>query len=339
MCDKLRLKSLSPTPTPPPSPRFSSIRGSYSSLSRDSSPQGSPQRRFQGLGSTSELSKNPFHRNGFGPRTSRDERPLKLPPWDQASAEFYFARSRDLLTKIVPASPQKNDRLFSHEHSPRTSQYYENWPAQESNGRLHNSARPSNIKPWTNPSAPFKEVPLIDKSSFRKSMSKGHLRRRSYTDRCATSTSSDSSDSDGGKQMSYRMKMRRQRRGGSFSHSLNQTPKGSQSLLSSPPPQNSFLNSVVSPKISPVSKNKFYFTNFKGLTNDGVQHSSLNNLCKQNCVFLSGYNVKWPEKVPDSSSLTFTSSNSSTLNWEEYPEFDKDFLSFNNCPPSPAPQV
>lgn len=397
LCDKLRLKSLSPTPTPPPSPRmYNSLRGSYSSLSRESSPQSSPQHRGSSRNFRSSFNSDmsrsymETNRNGFGNRSvaQRDEKPLKLPPWDQASAEFYFARSRDLLTKIMPQIPNPKDGRYvdyeirngtdlngtSHRngndihglphrngnelHGP--PHHYENWRSYDTDNRANSFQRlkmkaaehcaAKNIKTNTNPSVFHKkEVPLNETSCLqlnnvvlRKCGSRGHLRRRSYNDRYPSSTSSDSSDSlnmsESDKQMHHRLKMRKQRRGGSFSHQVTQL-KSPQFQLNSPPPQNSFLNSVTSPKNSPVSRNKFYFANLKPLTNEGNQHRSLNSLCKPNFLSLSGYEMKWPDRARDSSSLTFTSSNSSSLNWEEYPEFDRDFLSVSNCPPSPAPQV
>lgn len=447
---------------------YNSLRGSYSSLSRDSSPQSSPHRgspRTFRSSFNSEISKsyiesnrNGFGNNKFNSNNHRDEKPLKLPPWDQASAEFYFARSRDLLTKIMPQIPiskenrsepqqqngsnhydgtikgngsshydaqqkgnslsrydcqqkgnglnhydgqqkgngsnhydaqQKGNSLSRYEGQQQGNgsnhydgqqkgngsnlydaqqkgnglkHFYENWSGHESSdNRLNNFSRLKlqnenirNQKTNGNPSVIHKkEVPSNDNLQkhqinnvvLRKCGSRNHLRRRSYNDRYPSSTSSDSSDSfnlsESEKQMNHRLKMRKQRRGGSFSHQISQL-KSPQYLLNSPPPQNSFLNSVTSPKNSPVSRNKFYFANFKPLNkNDGnQQHRSLNNLTKPNYLSLSGYEMKWPDRARDSSSLTFTSSNSSSLNWEEYPEFDRDFLSFsNNCPPSPAPQV
>lgn len=363
---------------------YSSLRGSYSSLSRESSPQSSPRhgspRNFRSS-FNSEISKSYIEstRNGFGNKLgNRDGKPLKLPPWDQASAEFYFARSRDLLTKIMPkiTNPAENNReqngTATSPHPKNNGfnkmqmHHYENWNNHDSTNNFSAVTRllkqnenkkfePSNNQKTNgNPSVLHKmEVPSKDNNPhqvnnvvLRKAGSRGHLRRRSYNDRYPSSTSSDSSDcsftlSGSEKQMNHRMKMRKQRRGGSFSHQITQL-KSPQYLLNSPPPQNSFLNSVTSPKSSPVTRNKFYFANFKPLNSEESQlplRGSLNNITKPNYLSLSGYEMKWPDRARDSSSLTFTSSNSSSLNWEEYPEFDRDFLSFNNCPPSPAPQV
>lgn len=327
----------------------------------------------------------------------------KLPPWDQASAEFYFARSRDLLTKAMTQVPswrgnryetenrgvkkyeessnnglnglQSSKRSFSKE-SKRTSNglesmldanpllgdYYgkaykykkKNDVPNNSNDKTQktNNINPSSEKevPSTTPEVPHHQSNPV---TLRKCGSKGHLRRRSYNDRYLSSTSSDSSDScnlsEADKQMSYRLKMRKQRRGGSFSnaHAMSQM-KNPQTLLNSPPPQNSFLNSIItSPKnnnnnsSNTSDKSKFFVSNLKPAKSESVQNRSLNNLSKSNNFLpFPGFDEKWPRDVAkDSSSLTFTSSNSSSLNWEEYLELDREFLSCSNCPPSPAPQV
>lgn len=306
---------------------------------------------------------------------------LKLPPWDQASAEFYFARSRDLLTKAITQVPSLRGGQYGAEgyekktcesngstaqtfqpkmgkDPMRSHQLFENRRNHDSEELSNKSLRlktdaVDNSKHKTQktnaiPSVFCKEVPLnsenphqVNAVTLRKCGSKGHLRRRSYNDRYLSSTSSDSSDSfnfsESDKQMKHRLKMRKQRRGGSFSSHTSQL-KSPQFSLNSPPPQNSFLNSLTSPK-NTSNKNKFYFANLKPLKFEPIQHRSFNNLSKPTNQLHSGFEEKWPERVRDSSSLTFTSSNSSSPNWEEYLELDRDFLSCSNCPPSPAPQV
>lgn len=390
MCDKLRLKTLSPTPTPPVSPRpyAVSLRGSFSSLSRDSSPQGSPHHRGS-LGNfrsslETDISKSYIDsRNGV--IQNRFDKPsnLKLPPWDQASAEFYFARSRDLLTKAMTQVSHTRGNTFgasgedltngvvksspSHQfnsNKPRditmSSRLFDKWRNQEldnfsgktkiKNESIENS-NPKLQKTNMNPSVLYKkEVPLKSENphqfnnvTLRKCGSKGHLRRRSYNDRYLSSTSSDSSDSlnmsGSERQMNHRLKTRKQRRGGSFSSSHTSQLKSSQPLINSPPPQNSFLNSVVSPR-NASDKNNLYSSKLTSINpSEPTLHQSLNNLSRPTGLMVQMYDPKWPERARDSSSLTFTSSNSSSLNWEEYLELDREFLSCSNCPPSPAPQV
>lgn len=130
------------------------------------------------------------------PSVYNSPRPVRLPPWDQAGAEFYFARSRDILTRaFVPPM-----------HTPR--------------------------------------------------------RRASFT---VSSSSSDSEEE----------RRRRPRRPASFS-----------------------------------------------MTRRPPRYRSLNVL-------------PWPEQIP----AHFTSSTSSSLHWDEFPEFDREFCELSNIPPSPAPQV
>lgn len=373
------MKTLSPTPTPPASPRSHafSLRGSYTALNKDSSPltpKSSPYHRSS-LGNfrsafESEFPKNYELRNGLS-RSHLDSNSsqVKLPLWDQASADFYFARSRDLLMKTM--TPMTNPRgsqcgiekksLETSKHSLNsvskelkrsTNQLFDSRRHQESNEFLRLKSDDSNKYPSPKAngvtSILCKEVPANGEGSplqvtLRKCGSKGHLRRRSYNDWYLSSSSSDSSDSfntsENERQMSHRMKMRKQRRAGSFSSGSRS--KSPQVLLNSPPPQNSFLNSITSPK-NTSTKGKFYFANLKPVNPEPEARRSMNNLSvnkQYSSLHHTGFEEKWPERARDSSTLTFTSSNSSSLNWEEYLELDREFLSCNNCPPSPAPQV